>query len=253
MVDTSDEWIVSRTGIRERHVVGEGESVATMAIEAGKRALADAGVAPEEIELLVARHGDRRSSRFRRPAAIIQPALGIKNATCFDIAAACSGFLYALHIARQFIVTGEVTTAMVIGAETLSRYTDYTDRATCILFGDGAGAAVLQAAPAGEGILRSRAAHRRHLRGLHPDARRRQQVPAQRQGAHRRPAAVHQDERQRDVQGCGPLDHRGVPGGARRRRRDRRRGRACSSRTRPTSGSSPRSGSGSGSRPRRST
>jgi 3-oxoacyl-[acyl-carrier-protein] synthase-3 len=154
MVDTSDEWIISRTGIRERHVVGPDESVATLAIEAGKRAMADAGVSPEEIELLIL-----ATATVEQPipstAAIIQPALGVKNATCFDIAAACSGFLYGLHIARQFMVTGEVKTAMVIGAETLSRYTDYSDRTTSILFGDGAGAVVLKAAPAGEGILRS--------------------------------------------------------------------------------------------------
>ena len=154
MVNTSDDWIVSRTGIRERHVVSEGESVATIAIEAGKRAMADAGVSPEEVELMVL-----ATATVEQPipstAAIIQPVLGIKNATCFDIAAACSGFLYGIHIARQFIITGEVKTAMVIGAETLSRYTDYTDRATCVLFGDGAGAVILKAAPAGEGILRS--------------------------------------------------------------------------------------------------
>jgi 3-oxoacyl-[acyl-carrier-protein] synthase-3 len=153
MVDTSDEWILSRTGIRERHVVGPEESVATLAIEAGRRAMADAGVSPEEIELLIL-----ATATVEQPipstSAIIQPALGVKNATCFDIAAACSGFLYGLHVARQFIITGEVKAAMVIGAETLSRYTDYTDRATCILFGDGAGAVVLKPAPAGEGILR---------------------------------------------------------------------------------------------------
>jgi 3-oxoacyl-[acyl-carrier-protein] synthase-3 len=154
MVDTSDDWIMSRTGIRERHVVGPGESVATLSVEAGKKAMADAGVAPEEIELVIL-----ATATVEQPipatAAIIQPALGVKKATCFDISAACSGFLYALHVARQFIITGEVKTAMVIGAETLSRYTDYTDRATCILFGDGAGAVVLKAAPAGEGVLRS--------------------------------------------------------------------------------------------------
>jgi 3-oxoacyl-[acyl-carrier-protein] synthase-3 len=154
MVDTSDEWIISRTGIRERHVVGPEESVATLSIEAGKRAMANAGVSPEEIELMIL-----ATATVEQPipatAAIIQPVLGVKNATCFDIAAACSGFLYGLHVARQFIITGEVKTAMVIGAETLSRYTDYADRATCILFGDGAGAVVLKAAPAGEGILRS--------------------------------------------------------------------------------------------------
>ena len=154
MVDTSDEWIISRTGIRERHVVGPDESVATLSVEAGTRAMAEAGVAPGEVELLIL-----ATATVEQPipatAAIIQPMLGVKNATCFDLAAACSGFLYALHVARQFIITGEVKTALVIGAETLSRYTDYTDRATCILFGDGAGAVVLKAAPAGEGILRS--------------------------------------------------------------------------------------------------
>jgi 3-oxoacyl-[acyl-carrier-protein] synthase-3 len=154
MVETSDEWIISRTGIRERHVVGPGESVGTLSVEAGKKAMENAGVSPDEIELLIL-----ATATVEQPipatAAIIQPALGVKNAVCFDISAACSGFLYGLHVARQFIISGEVKTAMVIGAETLSRYTDYTDRATCILFGDGAGAVVLKAAPAGEGILRS--------------------------------------------------------------------------------------------------
>jgi 3-oxoacyl-[acyl-carrier-protein] synthase III len=153
MLDTSDEWITSRTGIRERHVVGPNESVATIAVDAGKRALADAGVAPEDIDLLIL-----ATATVEQPipatAAIIQPALGIKNAVCFDIAAACSGFLYALTVARQFIITGDATNVLVIGAETLSRYADYSDRATCVLFGDGAGAVVLQPAPAGEGILR---------------------------------------------------------------------------------------------------
>lgn len=152
MVDTSDEWIMSRTGIRERHVVSPGESVSNLAIEAAKRAMADAEVNPEEIELLVLATATAEQP-FPSTATIIQPALGLKNATCFDLSAACSGFLFALKVARQFIVTGEVSTAMIIGAETLSRFTDYTDRATCILFGDGAGAAVLKAAPAGEGVL----------------------------------------------------------------------------------------------------
>jgi 3-oxoacyl-[acyl-carrier-protein] synthase-3 len=153
MVDTTDEWIVTRTGMRERHVVGPGESLATIAVEAGKRALADAGVSPEEVELLVLATATPEQP-IPATSAIIQPQLGLANAVCFDISAACSGFVYALKVARQFFVTGEVSTAMVIGAETLSRYTDYTDRATCILFGDGAGAVVLKAAPAGDGILR---------------------------------------------------------------------------------------------------
>jgi 3-oxoacyl-[acyl-carrier-protein] synthase III len=153
LVETSDEWILARTGMRERHVVSEGESVSTLAIEAGRRALAEARVEPEEVELLIVATATPEQP-IPSTAAIIQPALGVRRAVCFDVAAACSGFLYALTIARNFIASGEVSTAMIIGAETLSRYTDYTDRATCILFGDGAGAAVLKAAPAGEGVLR---------------------------------------------------------------------------------------------------
>jgi 3-oxoacyl-[acyl-carrier-protein] synthase-3 len=152
MVDTSDAWIVARTGIRERHVVGTEESLATLAVTAGGRALADAGVEPEAVDLLILATATPEQP-IPATAAIIQPQLGVRNAVCFDLSAACSGFLYALNVARQFIAAGEAATAMVIGAETLSRYTDYTDRATCILFGDGAGAVVLQRAPAGEGIL----------------------------------------------------------------------------------------------------
>ncbi len=152
MVETSDEWIVSRTGMRERHVVGEGESLVTMAVEAGKRALADAGRKPEDIELLIVATATPEQP-IPASSAIMQPALGVTNAVCFDLSAACSGFLYAIKVARQFISTGEVSTAMVIGAEALSRYVDYTDRSTCILFGDGAGAVVLEDAPAGDGIL----------------------------------------------------------------------------------------------------
>ena len=153
MVDTSDEWIMARTGMRERHVVSEGESVATLAVAAGRKALQEAGVAPEEVDLLILATATPEQP-VPSTSTIIQPALGLSRAVCFDVSAACSGFLFALNVARQFFVTGEVSTALVIGAETLSRYTDYTDRSTCILFGDGAGAVVLKAAPAGEGILR---------------------------------------------------------------------------------------------------
>lgn len=152
MVDTSDEWILARTGIRERHVVGPDEGMVSLSVAAGERALADAGVAPDEVELLILATATPEQP-IPSTATIIQPMLGLKNAACFDIAAACSGFLYALNIARQFIVTGQIRTAMIVGAETLTRYTDYTDRGTCILFGDGAGAAVLQACPRGEGVL----------------------------------------------------------------------------------------------------
>jgi 3-oxoacyl-[acyl-carrier-protein] synthase-3 len=152
IVDTTDEWIVQRTGMKVRYHVGPDESLATMAVEAGKKALADAHVAPEEVELLVLATATPEQP-IPSSASIVQPQIGLKNATCFDISDACSGFLYALNVALQFIRNGEVRTAMVIGAEALSRYTDFTDRATCILFGDGAGAAVLKAAPVGEGLL----------------------------------------------------------------------------------------------------
>jgi len=154
MVDTTDEWILTRTGMRERHVVGPGESLATLCVAAGRGALADAGVAAEEVGLVILATATPEQP-IPATSAIIQPELGVVNAVCFDLSAACSGFLYALKVARQFVSSGEVETAMVIGAETLSRYTDYTDRATAILFGDGAGAVVLRAAPAGEGILRT--------------------------------------------------------------------------------------------------
>jgi 3-oxoacyl-[acyl-carrier-protein] synthase III len=154
MVDTTDEWIVTRTGMRERHMLGPDESLATMAVAAGKRALENAGVDPLEVELLILATATPEQP-IPSTAAIIQPKLGVMKAACFDIAAACSGFLYGLKIARQFILAGDVSTVMVIGAEALTRYADYTDRQTCILFGDGAGAVVLKAAPAGEGILRT--------------------------------------------------------------------------------------------------
>ncbi len=152
IVETSDEWIVQRTGMKVRYHVGPDESLATLAVAAGKRALEDANVAPEEVQLMILATATPEQP-IPSSASIVQPQIGVKNAVCFDVAAACSGFLYALQIAQQFIRNGEVSTAMIIGVEALSRYTDFTDRATCILFGDGAGAAVLKAAPAGEGVL----------------------------------------------------------------------------------------------------
>lgn len=152
IVDTTDEWIVQRTGMRVRHYVGPDQGISEIAVEAGRKAMAEAGVAPEDIELVILATATPEQP-IPSTASIIQPALGVKNAVCFDIAAACSGFIYALQIARQFIATGEIKTALIIGAEALSRYTDFTDRATCVLFGDGAGAAVLQACEPGDGVL----------------------------------------------------------------------------------------------------
>ncbi|RMF79171.1 MAG: ketoacyl-ACP synthase III [Nitrospirae bacterium] len=154
MVETSDEWITTRTGIRERRVVAEGEGLVELVERAGRAALEDAGVAPEDVDLFILATATP-DQPIPATSAIVQPRLGIVNAACFDLSAACSGFVYALTVARQFIATGEAETVLVVGAECLTRYVDWTDRATCVLFGDGAGAVVLRPAPAGEGILRT--------------------------------------------------------------------------------------------------
>ncbi len=152
MVETSDEWITSRTGIRERHVVAEGEALVELVERAGKAAMADAGVEPESIDLFIL-----ATATVEQPipatSAIAQPRLGLVNAACFDLSAACSGFVYAVNVARQFLATGAARRILVVGAECLTRYTDWTDRSTCVLFGDGAGAVVLEPASTGEGIL----------------------------------------------------------------------------------------------------
>jgi len=154
MVDTSDEWIYPRTGIRSRHLAAEGENTSDMAAEAARRAMAAAGVAPEEVELLIVAT-ITPDSPLPATACHVQTKAGLANATCFDVTAACSGFLYALDVARQFVMAGTVRTALVVGAEKMSAITDWTDRTTCILFGDGAGAAVVRRADEGSpnGIL----------------------------------------------------------------------------------------------------
>lgn len=142
MVDTSDEWIVSRTGIRERHVVGPGESTASLALEAGRRALAEAKLAPEDVDVIMVATVTP-DNQFPSTACKVQAQLGAKRAAAFDISAACSGFLYGLTVARSLVASGAAKNVLLIGAETLSRIVDYGDRTSCILFGDGAGAAVL--------------------------------------------------------------------------------------------------------------
>jgi 3-oxoacyl-[acyl-carrier-protein] synthase-3 len=143
MVDTNDEWIVTRTGISSRHIAGEGDTVTSMAIEAGRAALADAGLDPTSVGLVVVAsttHRDRAPYTAGRVAA----ALGMANGPApIDINTACSGFEYAMAIADQAIRTGATDTALVIGSELLSGIVDWTDRSTCVLVGDGAGAAVL--------------------------------------------------------------------------------------------------------------
>lgn len=150
LVETSDEWIRERTGIRSRHLAKE-ETTTSMAVRAAQKAVSNAGMKPEEIELLIVA---TISSDTETPstACRVQAELGALKAVAFDVNAACSGFLYALHIADAFIKSGVYKNALLIGAETLSKLVDWTDRSTCVLFGDGAGAAVVQAAETG-GVL----------------------------------------------------------------------------------------------------
>lgn len=143
MVDTSDEWITTRTGIKVRHICSDGESTATLGTEAAKKAIENAGVTPEDIDFIIVATITPEMV-FPSTACFIQDAIGAKNAWAFDLSAACSGFVYALSVAQQFISSGRYKTALVIGAETLSKITDYEDRNSCVLFGDGAGAVVLK-------------------------------------------------------------------------------------------------------------
>lgn len=152
MVDTTDEWIVTRSGIRERHIARADEATSDMATVAAQRALAQAKVAPEDLDLIIVAT-ITPDMVFPSTACFVQNRLGARNATCFDLEAACSGFLFAVNTARQYIKTGAIRTALVIGAEKLSGVVDWQDRTTCVLFGDGAGAVVLQACEAPRGIL----------------------------------------------------------------------------------------------------
>src|SRR5690606_12816136 len=143
-VETSDEWIASRTGIRQRHVAAEGETTGDLAFHAAVRALEAAGVDASEIDLIVL--GTTTPDLiFPSTACLVQARLGIAGCPAFDVNAACSGFIFALSVAEKFIASGSVKTALVIGAETLTRMVDWSERTTCVLFGDGAGAVVLKA------------------------------------------------------------------------------------------------------------
>lgn len=143
LVDTNDEWIVQRTGIRERRIAGKDESTATLATAAARAAIEAAGLEPKDIELVVCGTITPEMT-FPSTACFVAAALGMATTPAFDVAAACSGFLYTLDTGAAFIKSGRYRNVLVIGAETLSRITDYSDRASCILFGDGAGAVVLQ-------------------------------------------------------------------------------------------------------------
>ncbi|MDP8297210.1 MAG: beta-ketoacyl-ACP synthase III [Candidatus Orphnella occulta] len=151
MVDTSDEWITSRTGIEKRRIAQPGTPSSALAAKAAKKALESAKLKPEDIELIIVAT-ITPDMPFPSTACFVQSKIGAKNAACFDIGAACSGFIYGLVTARHFIDSGMYKNALVIGVEVLTSATDYTDRNTCVLFGDGAGAAVLQPVTSG-GIL----------------------------------------------------------------------------------------------------
>ncbi|WP_374335505.1 beta-ketoacyl-ACP synthase III [Leeia sp.] len=153
MVDTSDEWIVTRSGIRQRHIAAEGELTSDLAYEACLRALESAGVAAEEIDLIVVAT-TTPDQIFPSVATILQNRLGAFGGVAFDIQAVCAGFVYAVATAEKFIRSGSSKKALVVGADTFSRIIDWTDRTTCVLFGDGAGAVVLEASET-PGILSS--------------------------------------------------------------------------------------------------
>ncbi|MBY8825433.1 beta-ketoacyl-ACP synthase III [Sphingomonas colocasiae] len=160
-VDTSDEWIVERTGIRFRHIAGPDETTSTLATDASRKALAAAGLEAAAIDLIVLATATPDQT-FPATATRVQAALGIDDCVAFDVQAVCSGFLYAVSVADSMIRSGAANTALVIGAETFSRILDWEDRNTCVLFGDGAGAVVMRAEEGERGVLSSK---------LHADGR----------------------------------------------------------------------------------
>ena len=163
-VDTTDEWIVERTGIRSRYVAGEGETTATLALEACRKALDHAGISASSIDLIVLATATPDQT-FPSSATKVQALLGIDDCIAFDVHAVCTGFLYALTVADSMLRGGNAKRALVIGAETFSRILDWDDRTTCVLFGDGAGALVLAAEEGTRGIL----ATKLHADGRHND------------------------------------------------------------------------------------
>jgi 3-oxoacyl-[acyl-carrier-protein] synthase-3 len=152
LVETSDEWITSRTGIKERRIAREDEHTSDLAAKAALSAMENAGITAEEVDLIIVATVTP-DMFFPSTACFVQTKIGAKNAACFDVSAACSGFLYAIEIAQQFITSHTYDTILVIGAEKLSSIVDWTDRNTCVLFGDGAGAAVLRHRGGGHGVI----------------------------------------------------------------------------------------------------
>ncbi len=152
MVDTSDEWIVTRTGIKERRIAAPEECTSDMAAKAAQAAMEQAGITPDEIDLIIVATVTPDMA-FPSTACFVQKHIGARRAACFDVSAACAGFLYALEIAQQFITSHTYNTILVIGAEKLSGIVDWTDRNTCVLFGDGAGAAILRNRANSHGVI----------------------------------------------------------------------------------------------------
>jgi len=152
LVDTSDEWIVTRTGIRERRIASEEQAASDLALNAARAAMKDSGVDAADLDavILATVTGDMR---FPSTACIIQKRLGAENAVAYDLNAACSGFVFALSTAHSFIASGYMDKVLVVGVEVLSKFVDWQDRTTCVLFGDGAGAVVMEECDAGEGVL----------------------------------------------------------------------------------------------------
>jgi len=169
IVDTTDEWITERTGIKARHIAGEGETTRSLATEAARKALAHAGIAAAEVDLIILATSTPDHT-FPATATQVQADLGITQGAAFDLQAVCSGFVYALTTADSMIKAGQATCALVIGSETFSRILDWTDRGTCVLFGDGAGAFVLKAEEGTRGILAARLrADGRYMNKLYVD------------------------------------------------------------------------------------
>ncbi len=165
-VDTSDEWIVERTGIRNRYIAGDDETTASLATDAARMAIETAGVAPDSIDLIILATATPNQT-FPATATIVQNELGCNRGIAFDVAAVCSGFLYAVGVADSMLRTGSANRALVIGAETFSRILDWEDRSTCVLFGDGAGAIVLDAREETGDAPRGVLATKLHADGAH--------------------------------------------------------------------------------------
>ena len=152
LVDTSDEWIVSRTGIRERRIAAPEQASSDLGLEAAREAMADAGVTAQDLDLIIVGTATP-DMLFPATACVMQDRLGAKRAGAFDLSAACSSFVYGVAVAHGYVSAGLAETVLVVGAETLSKITNYKDRSTCVLFGDSAGAAVIRPAEAGQGFL----------------------------------------------------------------------------------------------------